>query len=171
MGRDVVDHLLAGEDLALGSDGRRGHGQFTVWLEAGMGDPAHMPKLQKNPAARLVHGRDNLFPAPHLGLGMDAGSIGVTVAAGGDGGGFRDDQTGGGALPVILRIHFGGDVAFGGPAPGEGRHEDAVGQLQRPDLDGIKEVGHRLKRINYFGLNRGKCLNPNPADVPLPRAS
>ena len=123
---DKVQHLLAGKNLSLGADGRGGLRKFSVRLEAGMGDPAHVPQLQENAAPGLVHGGDHLFPSRHLLRGVDTGRVGVTVAAGRDGGGLRDDQPGGGPLAVILRVHVRGDVALGRPTAGERRHENAM---------------------------------------------
>src|SRR5438552_3788338 len=95
-----------------------------------MRDATDVPKLKENAAAGGMHGVGDLAPAFDLRIGEDAGSIGITEAVRRNGGGFRDDQTGGGALMVILRVEFTGNIASAGAATGERGHQDSVGQLK-----------------------------------------
>lgn len=127
-----------------------------------MGDPAHVPQLQENAAPGLVHGGDHLFPSCHLLRAVDTGRVGVTVAAGRDGGGLRDDQPGGGPLAVILRVHFRGDMALGRPAPGERRHQDTMRELHGAQLQGIEEIGHEVCKISGQGLVENLCFISTP---------
>lgn len=101
-----------------------------------------MPELQHNLAALGMHGVGNLLPALHLFGGPDARGVRVADAHGRHRGGFADDQAGAGALAVVLDHKLTGHAARFCAAAGQGRHDDAIGQFQVADLDGVEECGH-----------------------------
>jgi hypothetical protein len=61
---------------------------------------------------------------------VDAGGVGVTVAERGYGGGLANDESRGGALAVVFGVEFVGNVACGGPAPGERSHQNPVRKFE-----------------------------------------
>jgi len=139
---DVIDHLFSIKDLSFGSDGRGGDRKNSVGLKAGMGDATDVPELKKDAAPFGMNGLDDFFPSGDLFGGMDSGRVGVTVAEGGDGSCFGNDQSGRSSLAIVLSIQFIRDVARGGPAPCEGSHQDSVGELKRAKLKGGEKRGH-----------------------------
>jgi hypothetical protein len=139
---DVVHHLFPREDLSFGSDGRGSDRENAVGLKARMGDATDVPELEKDVAPFGMNGLDDFFPSGDLFRGVDAGGIGVTVAEWGDGGRFGNDQPGRGALAIVLGIQFIWDIACRGPAPGEGSHQDPMGELKGSELKGGKKGGH-----------------------------
>ena len=141
-GGDVIDHLFSGKDLSFGSDGRGGDWKNSVRLKAGMGDTTDVPELKKDAAPCGMNGLNDLFPSRDLFGGVDAGGVRVAVAERRDGGRFCNDQTGGGALAIVLGIQFIRDVARGGSAPSEGSHQNPMGEVKGPELKGGKKWGH-----------------------------
>ena len=107
-----------------------------------MGDATDVPELEKDAAPFGMNGLDDFFPSGDLFGGMDSGRVGVTVAEGGDGSCFGNDQSGRSSLAIVLSIQFIRDVARGGPAPGEGSHQDPVGELKWAQCQGGKKWGH-----------------------------
>ncbi len=71
----------------------------------------------------------------------DAGGQGVAAGLGGDVGGLRDDEAGIRALGVVIRGVGGRDAGIRGAAAGERGHDDAVGQMQIADGDGLQDGG------------------------------
>ena len=139
---DVIDHLFAAKDLSFGSDGGGGNWENAVGLKAGMGDATNVPELKKDAAPCGMNGLDNFFPSHDLFGGMDAGGVGVTVAEWGDGGCFSNDQSRGGSLAIVFGIQFIRDVACRGSAPGEGSHQDPMGELEWTQCKGCEKRGH-----------------------------
>jgi len=125
-GCDIIDHLFAGKDLSFGSDGRGGDRKCSVRLKAGMGDATDVPELEEDAAPCGMNGLDDFFPSADLFGGVDARGVGVAVAEGGDGGGLANDESRGGALAVVFGVEIVGNVACGGPASGQGRHQNPV---------------------------------------------
>jgi hypothetical protein len=97
-----------------------------------------MPQLQDDPAASLVHGVGGQFPAFHLRVVPDAGRVRVAHALGRDRRGLGDDQAGIGALAVVLGHQRIGHAAFTGAAARERGHDDAVGQRESAELNGVE---------------------------------
>jgi hypothetical protein len=139
---DVINHLFSSKELSFGPDGRGGDWKNSVGLKAGMGDATNMPELEKDVASRGMNGLDDFFPSGDLFRGVDAGSIGVPVAERRDRGRLGNDQTGGGALAIVLGIQFIRDVACRGSAPSEGSHQDPMGKVKGPELKGSEKWGH-----------------------------
>ena len=73
---------------------------------------------------------------------IQARHVGIALALVADGRGLGDQQAGAGALRVVLGHQRRGDRARRAGA-GEGRHHDAVVQLQVACADGIEKAGHR----------------------------
>jgi len=107
-----------------------------------MRDPAHVPELDDDLAARGVDRVGHAPPAGQLFFRIQAGHVGIALALVADGRGFRDQQAGAGALAVI-----GGRDGQGygarRPVAGQRGHDDAVGELQVADGDGVVQRGHR----------------------------
>jgi len=139
---DVIDHRCACEDLPFGSDGGGGNRENSVGLKAGMGDATDVPELEEDSALCGMNSLDDFFPSCDLFGGVDTGGVGVTVAEGGDGSCFGNDQTSGGPLAIVLGIQFIRDVACRGSAPGEGSHQDPMGKVQGAKLKGSEKRGH-----------------------------
>jgi hypothetical protein len=89
-----------------------------------------------------MNGMDDFFPSGDLFGGMDSGRVGVTIAERRDGGCLADDQSGRGSLAIVIGIQFIGDVACRGSAPGEGSHQDPMGEVKGPELKGSEKWGH-----------------------------
>jgi len=139
---DVIDHLFSGKDLSFGSDGGGGDWENSVGLKAGMGDATNVPELEEDAAPRGMNGLNDFFPSRDLFGGVDAWGVGVTVAEGGDGSCFANDQSGGGSLAIVLGIQFIGDVACRGSAPSEGSHQDPMGKVKGSELKGGEKGRH-----------------------------
>src|SRR4051812_21080011 len=120
-----------------------------------MGNAAYVPELKESATACRVHCFGDLGPTFNLCIGEDAGSVGIAEAAACNGSGFCDDKAGGGALLIILRVEFVGDIAGAGAATGERGHENAVGQLEASELDG-REYRRRVFHVFIFAK---RCLS------------
>ena len=79
------------------------------------------------------------FQASTCCLRPEAGDVGVADSEGVDGCAFGEDEPGGGALGVVVDHDGRRDVVGRAAEAGEGRHEDAVGEVEVADLDGIEE--------------------------------
>ncbi len=124
-------------DIAFGGDGARRHGKRSV-QEARIGYPAHMPQLQEDSAAGFMHGLRRELPALDLFRRPDTRCVGVADPHRRDHGSLRNDESGGGALGVVLRHQTIGDAAGAGAAARQGRHEDAVRQRQITESEWIE---------------------------------
>lgn len=104
-----------------------------------MRHPAHMPQLQEDTTAGSVHRIGDPAPAGHLFGAVDTRRRQIALAHGADLRAFGHDQSGTGALSVVI----GGDrrrhVAGIGPVTGQGRHDDAVGQGDGAQMQGLKQ--------------------------------
>jgi hypothetical protein len=89
-----------------------------------------------------MNGLDNFSPPGDLFGGVDSGGVRVAVAERGDGGCFGNDQSRGGSLAIVLGIQFIRDVACRGSAPGEGSHQNPMGEVKGPELKGSEKWGH-----------------------------
>jgi len=127
--RDKVFHALPGEGLPGRLDRRRRDRQLAVRLQVGMRNPAHVPQLQGDLAAGAMHGLGHPLPAGDLRLAMDARRARIAVRLGTDRRRLGEDQTGAGALPVILGHQRRGHVARPRAIARQRRHHDAVSQL------------------------------------------
>lgn len=128
-------------DVAGGSDGAGRDGEFAM-EESGVGDAADVPDLLEDAAAVGVNCGGDGLPGLDLLLGPDAGDLSVANAHGGDGGAFGDDEAGGGALGVVLRHDWRGDVIRSAPEAGKRGHDDAAGEREIAYFDGVEESWH-----------------------------
>ena len=93
------------------------------------------------------------FHAATCSPAVDAGCVQIALTLGADLRAFADDQAGRGALPVILHRHLAGQKPLG-TAARQRRHDDAIGQGQGTELNGVKEIGHELENFVGTGLER-----------------
>jgi hypothetical protein len=121
-------HALLGVDLTGWPQCRRRHRLAAVGLSQWMRDPAHMPKLQEDLAAALMHGTGHLLPAGDLLGAVNAGRLRIALALGRDLGRLGNDCASAGALGVIAGIQVVRHIASGSAATGQRRHHDAIGQ-------------------------------------------
>ena len=112
--------------LAFGAHRARRHGELVARLNVGVGDAAHVPELQEDVPALVVHRLGGEAPAGDLLWRPDAGRADVALALGADVGGFRDDEAGGGTLSVVGRLQLAGDAGIVGTRAGQRRHDDAI---------------------------------------------
>ena len=89
-----------------------------------------MPDLREDVASGVVDGCGDGLPGFDLFARPDAGDVGVADAERVDGDAFGDDESGGGALRVVLGDDGRGDVVGGAAEAGERSHEDAVGEVE-----------------------------------------
>ena len=113
-----------------------------------MRDTTDVPELGGHQPTGLVDGIGDAAPARHLLGGVDAGGVHVALALGRDLRALADDQSGAGALDVVLPHQVVGDVAgLVGTHPGQWRHHDPVRQL----------VGAHLQRAQQWGGHVAHC--------------
>jgi hypothetical protein len=107
--RDVGE---AGLDigLGLGADGGGGDRPSAVRLQGAVGHAAHVPELDDDAPAGGVDGVRHPAPARDLLGRVDAGRPGVALALLRDLRGFRDQETGAGALGVVAGVEVMGRV-------------------------------------------------------------
>lgn len=101
-----------------------------------------MPDLGEDAATSVMDGSGDGFPCLGLFFGPDAWDLRVADAEGIDGGAFGKNESGGGALGVVLGLNGRGDVVDGAAQAGEGCHEDAVGEMKVAELEGVEKVRH-----------------------------
>ena len=106
-----------------------------------MHDPAHMPQLTDDLATGLMDLFDHRFPCFGLLVVPDAGRERSAQALLADSGGFRDYQTGAGALAVIFSHDRGGHKVDRRAAASEGGHEHAVLGFDSANGDRIEQCG------------------------------
>ncbi|MCY1521783.1 hypothetical protein D9M68_566100 [compost metagenome] len=128
-------------DVAFGGNGAGRHGQLAV-QEHRVGDAAHVPQLRHDPAAGGMHGGRDLAPALDLLGRPQPRRVRVAHALRGNGRGLGQDQTGAGALRVVLDHQVVGHAARIGVHARQGRHDDAVGQRQVTDAQGFEKLAH-----------------------------
>jgi hypothetical protein len=115
--------------------------------------PAHVPHLQDDLAAFLVHRLGDCFPAFDLLVAPDARCGGPAEAFDADPGRFADDQPGAGALAVIGDHHLVGDrTGLGRAAARERRHDDAVAGLDRAQFQRFEKLVVHKRVSNFTGV-------------------
>ena len=102
--------------------------------------PAYMPYLRKDSAARLMHRRHDLLPQLRLRPRPQPRHLRIADAHGRDRCAFRNDQAGRRALTVVLDLQRRGQIVHSSPQPCKRCHDDAIGQVQRSNVDRIKKV-------------------------------
>ena len=136
----VVLHAVGREDLALRGDRRGGDGPRAG--DARVADAAGVHELGDDLPAAGVDGVGDQAPAGDLLVGVQARGVRVALA---DRRGLRalgDDQAGAGALGVVLGDEGRRGLARARAVARQGRHDEAVGQGQRPQLVRGEQVGH-----------------------------
>jgi hypothetical protein len=118
---------------------------FGVWtvVEVRVAGAASVPELQDDAATGRVHGVGRALPAGDLRLAVDARLAPERRLPGHGHRRFRDDQASAGALGVVLGDQRARDMVVFGPAAGERRHEDAIGQLKVACVEGREQGRHR----------------------------
>ena len=103
----------------------------------------HMPHLHHDPTARGVDRLDHRLPLFDLRIGPQPRRERPAEAFAADPGRLGDDQPGTCALRVIVAHDLGRDGVARRPAARQRCHQDAVGRVDRTELDGIEQAGHR----------------------------
>ncbi len=133
--------------LRVDVGGRDGQGAVA---QLRMRHGAGVPELGDDAPAGRVHRIRHPAPAADLLSAPQARRVGPAEALGADGDGLRNDQAGRGALGVVLGLERGRDlIVRTGPHPGQRRHDDAVGQVERAHAGGSEQrldcVEHELR--------------------------
>ncbi len=114
---------------AVRSDRRGRHRRITIRLQRRVRDPTDVPELGEDHPIHGVHRLGDFAPTGDLLRRVNARRPRITLPARFDLRAFGDEQTGTGALLVILGHQFVGDIARLRTAlAGEGRQDDAVFQ-------------------------------------------
>jgi hypothetical protein len=129
-------HLVVADGQGAGGNG------LGAVVEQRVAGPAAVPDLQEDAPAGLVHRVGHVLPAGHLGGRVDARLVPEGGVALHGHGGLGDEQAGTGALGVVGGHQVTGHVVVLGAAAGQGGHQDAVGQRQGADLEGLEQSGH-----------------------------
>jgi hypothetical protein len=121
-----------------------------------MRDASDMPKLQKNPAAGLVHRVSYEPPALDLFAAVDAGRPRITLPLHRGLGCFADDERGGRPLRIVACVERSRHVAgLSRTRARERRHDDAVGKCERAEPVRLKQqLGRCLLNSHCFGRCR-----------------
>ena len=128
-------------------DGRGSDGGLAA-VEAAVGGPSRMPKLEEDHPALFMHGVGGVLPPfGHL-VGVDARRLVPAVGLLGDRGGLGDEQARRTALGVVFGHQAVRQASGPGPAAGHGGQDDPVRQGQVVQTEGLKEDAlHVLLRI------------------------
>ena len=132
---------VAGVGLGVGDPVGGGHGRRSVGQQRAMGNAAHVPELDDDASAGSVHRVGDRTPGGDLLRRVDARRVEIALGHGADLTGFGNDQAGAGTLGVVLGHHRCGDAA-GGAVARQRSHDDAIGEGDVTDPDGIEQAGH-----------------------------
>lgn len=164
-GLDCVFNILSGHffgrGISFGSDGAGAlDGEALCSGGVGRGCAPKGTDLAVHVAALGVDGIDNVSPGGDLLARVDARTIMHAAVHGRDGAGLGNDEGAGraGTLEVVLLHERRGDVVDVGAKSGEGGHDDAVGDGDVPDGEGLEEerFGH-LGRCGLFCIYSIVC--------------
>ena len=152
-----IGEYAADEGLAFGGDRRRSNGSAIIRLQGSVRNAPDVPDLNEDASAARVHALRHLAPAGHLLLGKDTGRVLVTLALLRDLARLGDQQTGGGALAVILHRqrarHHAGDRAIAR----QRRHHQPIWKGDRAKLVGLEEFGRGVHFFSHPGFqNQGR---------------
>lgn len=115
-----------------------------------MGDAAYVPQLYGDVAVFVVYRLRDVFPRGDLLRGMQARRTGVAFRLEGNLRRFGHDQTGAGALRIILRHQRRGNVArFDAAQTRQRSHKHAVGQ---------GDCANFQRREQFFSLHSASCI-------------
>ena len=130
--------------VADDGDGAWGDGLDAI-VEEWMTGATAVPDLEEDVTAGGMDGIGDRAPGDDLGRGVDAGFAPEGGVALHGHGGLGNDEAGAGPLNVVLGHQRGGHMMGIGTAPGEGSHDDAIGQGQGADGKGAEQIhGWRL---------------------------
>jgi hypothetical protein len=115
-----------------------------------MRNATDMPELSEDLATGRMHRVGDPFPAGNLFGGMNAGGADIPDALRADLRGLGDDQTGAGALDIIVRRERIGHIALERAAACHRRHHHAVLQGEI-----AQRVGRKQRRFALGCLPRG----------------
>ena len=119
-------------------DGRGSDGGLAV-VEAAVGGPSHVPKLEEDHAALFMHGVGGVLPPfGHL-VRVDARRLVPAVGLLGDRGRLGDEQARRTALGVVFGHQAVREASGPGPGAGHGGQDDPVRQGQVVQTEGLKE--------------------------------
>ena len=119
-------------------DGRGSDGGLAA-VEAAVGGPSRMPKLEEDHPALFMHGVGGVLPPfGHL-VGVDARRLAPAVGLLGDRGRLGDEQARRTALGVVFGHQAVRQASGPGPGTGHGRQDDPVRQGQVVQTEGLKE--------------------------------
>ena len=140
-GAGRLERLFPAEGVNLpgDGDGRRCDGQGVVRQQRRVGHPPGVHELDEDAAPGGVDGIGHFPPARRLLLRVQAGRVSVPTPHRAGVRPLGDDEARRGPLRVVADHPLGRDTALAGPDAGHGRHDDAVGQFQRPDLHRRKQ--------------------------------
>jgi hypothetical protein len=140
--RDIRPLRTQQAHVSFRRDRARGNGKGTVVIN-GIGDAPDVPELKEDSPACSVHALDDRAPALDLLVGPDAGGVRITDARGRDRGRLGKDEAGGRALHIIVAHQRVRNAARTGRSVArQRRHEDAVGNFQIANLEGVEQGGH-----------------------------
>lgn len=88
-----------------------------------------------------MDGVGDLRPAGELFGGDEAGLTVEAFAGLAREGALADDEADAGALGVVLGDEVGGDAVGTGAGPGQGRHDDAIGEGEVTGGEGGEQIG------------------------------
>ena len=140
------------------------HRQRAVGLHVRMRNGADVPELGHDLAAFGVHRVSREPPAGLLFGAVDARRTHITLARWQHLGALGDDQSGTGALCVVLGDQrVGGVGAWRGATAGQRRHEDAVGNVNGANAQRRKQgrgiIGHAKKKKKAIRGGSRNSLN------------
>jgi hypothetical protein len=136
--------LLVGPHLASGTHGGGGHGRFRYLAVERVRDAAAVHELHEHFCAPRVDRVGDAFPGRDLFRRVNAGCAAVALAGEARLGTLGNDQSGTGALGVVVTYEGLWNPHRICPVPGERRHDDAVLQLEVVEAGRRKEAGHLM---------------------------
>ena len=101
-----------------------------------------MPQLHRDAPALGMHGVGDPPPAGDLLGVVDAGRVEIALTLGADLRRLGDDQPGARALPVVLDGEVRRHLPGRGAVARQRRHDDAVGEVEVADADGVEQGRH-----------------------------
>lgn len=153
---------------ALGLEGRRRY-RLAATQQARVAQAPNVPELREDAPAVGMHSVGHLAPARDLLGGVDAGRPRVALAERRHIRAFTDDETGARTLRVVRGHQFVGDIAgLARTRAGHWRHDDAVRQCQRAELQRLEQrvVLHDVDSLWRMWGKFSPTPGPAPAGSP-----
>src|ERR1700742_3685058 len=108
-----------------------------------MREAADMPELKEDASAARMDALGHLAPARDLLLGINTGSVLISLALMRNLGGFRNQQSSGGPLTVILDGERVRHQTCDRAVTGQRCHHEAIWKGDRTELERLEEFGRR----------------------------